>query len=45
MLDLVRVSIYIRLRMAESPLFAKIKSEGKLSKNPLKESFGKKENL
>jgi MFS family permease len=42
---LVAVSIYIRLRMAESPLFAKIKSEGKLSKNPLKESFGKKENL
>jgi len=42
---LVGVSIYIRLRMAESPLFAKIKSEGKLSKNPLKESFGKKENL
>lgn len=42
---LVGVSIYIRLRMAESPLFAKIKAEGKLSKNPLKESFGKKENL
>src|SRR5688500_11033056 len=42
---LVGVSIYIRLKMAESPLFAKIKSEGKLSKNPLKESFGKKDNL
>ena len=42
---LVGVSIYIRLKMAESPLFAKIKSEGKLSKNPLKESFGNKENL
>ncbi len=42
---LVGVSIYIRLRMAESPLFAKIKAEGKLSKNPLKESFGNKENL
>ncbi|MEX2232065.1 MAG: MFS transporter [Cyclobacteriaceae bacterium] len=42
---LVGVSIYIRLKMAESPLFAKIKSEGKLSKNPLKESFGKKANL
>lgn len=42
---LVGVSIYIRLKMAESPLFAKIKAEGKLSKNPLKESFGKKENL
>lgn len=42
---LVAISIYIRLKMAESPLFAKIKSEGKLSKNPLKESFGKKDNL
>ena len=42
---LVAISIYIRLRMDESPLFAKIKSEGKLSKNPIKESFGKKENL
>jgi MHS family proline/betaine transporter-like MFS transporter len=31
--------------MQESPLFTKIKSEGKLSKNPIKESFGKKENL
>jgi MHS family proline/betaine transporter-like MFS transporter len=42
---LVAISIYIRLRMQESPLFAKIKSEGKLSKNPIKESFTKKENL
>jgi MHS family proline/betaine transporter-like MFS transporter len=33
------------MRMQESPLFAKIKSEGKLSRNPIKESFGKKENL
>ncbi len=42
---LVGVSIYIRLRMKESPLFEKIKAEGKISKNPIKESFGKKENL
>lgn len=42
---LVGISIYIRLRMEESPLFAKIKREGKISKNPIKESFGKKENL
>lgn len=41
----VGVSIYIRLRMQESPLFKKIKAEGKVSKNPIKESFGKKENL
>jgi len=42
---LVAISIYIRLQMAESPLFAKIKAAGKLSKNPIRESFGKKENL
>lgn len=42
---LVGVSIFIRMRMQESPLFAKIKAEGKISKNPIKESFGKKENL
>ncbi|HEY5692430.1 MAG TPA: MFS transporter [Cyclobacteriaceae bacterium] len=42
---LVGISIYIRLRMEESPLFAKIKAAGKLSVNPIKESFGKKENL
>ncbi|MEO5979454.1 MAG: MFS transporter [Chryseolinea sp.] len=42
---LVGVSIFIRLRMQESPLFSKIKAEGKISKNPILESFGKKENL
>lgn len=42
---LVGVSIYIRLKMAESPLFSKLKAEGKTSKNPLAESFGKRENL
>lgn len=42
---LVGVSVFIRLRMNESPLFTKIKAEGKISKNPIKESFGKKENL
>ena len=42
---LVAISVYIRMRMEESPLFAKIKSEGTISKNPIRESFGKKENL
>jgi MFS family permease len=42
---LVGVSIFIRLRMNESPLFAKLKAEGKVSKNPIKESFGNKANL
>ncbi|MCC7245583.1 MAG: MHS family MFS transporter [Saprospiraceae bacterium] len=42
---LIAVSVYIRMRMAESPLFAKIKKEGKISTNPLKESFTHKANL
>lgn len=42
---LVMVSYYIRVRMQESPLFAKAKAEGRLSKNPLKESFAQPENL
>ena len=42
---LVIVSIYIRLKMNESPLFSKLKAEGKTSVNPLKESFAHKANL
>ncbi len=42
---LVIVSIFIRLKMQESPMFTKLKKEGKTSANPLKESFGKKENF
>jgi MFS family permease len=42
---LVGISIFIRMRMQESPLFVKLKAEGKVSANPIKESFGKKENL
>jgi len=42
---LVIVSIIIRLKMSESPLFAKLKSEGKTSVNPIKESFGHKLNF
>ncbi|MBL7938383.1 MAG: MHS family MFS transporter [Flavobacteriales bacterium] len=42
---LVIVSVYIRLKMQESPLFAKLKNEGRTSTNPLKESFGHKRNL
>jgi MFS family permease len=42
---LVAISLYIRLRLSESPLFARLKSEGRVSKNPLKESFGNPRNL
>lgn len=41
---LVLLSYYIRVKMAESPLFAKAKAEGKLSKHPIKESFAHPEN-
>ena len=37
---LLGVSLYIRVKMQESPLFAKAKSAGTTSKNPLRESFG-----
>ncbi len=42
---LVVVSILIRMKMSESPMFTKLKSEGKIAKNPLKESFGQKANF
>lgn len=42
---LVVVSIYIRMKMHESPMFSKLKSEGKISKNPLKESFNNRANF
>lgn len=42
---LVGVSIYIRLKMNESPLYSALKKEGKTSVNPLKESFGHKANF
>jgi MFS family permease len=38
-------SIYIRLKLEESPVFRKIKAEGKTSKAPLKESFANWDNL
>lgn len=42
---LVGISLYIRLRMRESPIFQHIKSTGKVSAQPLKEAFTNKENL
>jgi MFS family permease len=42
---LLAVSFYIRLSMKESPLFAKLKSDKKISVNPLIESFAKPVNL
>ena len=42
---LVALSIYIRLKMKESPMYAALKKEGKTSVNPLKESFGHRANF
>ena len=42
---LLAISVWIRLSMNESPAFAKMKAEGKTSKAPLSEAFGKWGNL
>jgi len=42
---LVTISLYIRLKMKESPIFTQIKSAGMTSAQPLKDAFGKWENL
>ncbi len=42
---LLGVSMWIRLSLSESPAFIKMKSEGKLSKAPIAESFGRWKNL
>ena len=40
-LVLLGISVYIRLKLNESPIFLKMKSEGKGSKKPIRDSFGK----
>ncbi|WP_339502478.1 MFS transporter [Pseudomonas silesiensis] len=42
---LLIVSVYIRLQLSESPVFLKMKAEGKASKAPLTESFARWDNL
>ena len=42
---LLGVSLWIRLKLAESPAFARMKAEGKGSKTPLKDSFARWPNL
>ena len=42
---LLGVSVWIRLKLHESPLFKRMKAEGKGSKAPLTESFGERKNL
>src|ERR1700683_1351572 len=42
---LVMISLYIRLKMKESPIFAQLKSSGMTSTQPLKDAFTKWANL
>jgi len=42
---LLAVSVYIRMQLAESPVFKQMKAEGKTSKAPLTESFARWSNL
>jgi MFS family permease len=44
-LVLLAVSVYIRLKLNESPVFLRMKSEGKASKAPIREAFGNWQNL
>src|SRR5919197_860944 len=38
-IPLLAISIYIRLKLQESPIFQRMKAQGKRSKHPIKESF------
>jgi len=42
---LLAISVYIRVQLNESPLFKRMKSEGKLAKRPLSEALGNFKNV
>jgi MFS family permease len=42
---LLIISIWLRFKLSESPAFTKLKEEGEVCKAPLREAFGKWENL
>src|SRR6202166_3666322 len=42
---LLAISLWIRMQLAESPVFVKMKNQGTTSKAPLKEAFGQGDNL
>ncbi|MGB3835932.1 MAG: MFS transporter [Castellaniella sp.] len=42
---LLVISVWIRLRLHESPAFTRMKSEGRVSRAPIKEAFGQWRNL
>ncbi len=41
---LLVISVYIRLKLQESPIFAEMKSQGKLTRHPLRDSFFRQPN-
>ncbi len=43
-LVMLAISVWIRMRMAESPVFAALKAKGKVARNPFLESFSTWEN-
>lgn len=44
-IGLLAVSLWIRMQLAESPVYQKMKDEGKAAKSPIRESFGNWPNL
>ena len=42
---LLGISVWMRVKLSESPHFAKIKAEGETSKTPLREAFARRESL
>ncbi|WP_115367647.1 MFS transporter [Alteripontixanthobacter maritimus] len=42
---LLGISLWIRMQLEESPVFAEMKAQGTTSKTPLREAFGKRANL
>ena len=42
---LLAISVWMRLKLAESPHFAKLQEEGEVSKTPLREAFARRESL
>jgi MFS family permease len=42
---LLAVSVWIRMRLAESPIFEQMKKKGLVAKAPIKEAFGSRQNI
>ena len=42
---LLAISVWMRVKLAESPHFARLKAEGEVSKTPLREAFARRESL